>query len=83
MIRFEFDGMTFEEGWRLDRFVEGRGGRGTEIGGKTGSRPREITFTYLRLKELPVRLLLHFGAGTFQEGLRRTIIQDQPSRGSA
>ena len=63
-IRFEYDGMVFEEGFRADLLVEGR----------------VQLLTYLRLMHLPAGLLINFGAATLKEGLHRIVNKLPPPR---
>jgi GxxExxY protein len=64
VIRFEYDGMVFEEGFRIDLLVDGR----VIIELKSIERLAPVhgkqLLTYLRLMRLPVGLLINFGAGT-------------------
>jgi iron complex transport system substrate-binding protein len=78
-LRFEYDGMTFEEGLRVDLLVEGwvvvelkSVERLTPLHGKQ-------LLTYLRLLHLPVGLLINFGAPTLREGLHRVVNHLDPS----
>lgn len=78
-IRFEYDGMVFEEGFRIDLLVEGR----VVVELKSTERLAPVhskqVLTYLRLMNLPVGLLVNFGAATLKEGLRRIVNQLLPS----
>ncbi len=72
-IRFEYDGMIFEEGFRVDLLVEGQIivelkslEKLTPIHGKQ-------VLTYLRLMNLPVGLLLNFGAVVLKDGIQRIV----------
>jgi len=73
VIRFEYDGMVFEEGFRTDLLVEGD----VIVEIKSIERLAPVhskqVLTYLRLMHLPVGLLINFGAATLKEGLTRIV----------
>ena len=73
IIRFEYDGVVFEEGFRPDLVVEGR--VVVELKSVETLAPvhGKQLLTYLRLMNLPVGLLINFGAATLKEGLRRVV----------
>jgi iron complex transport system substrate-binding protein len=73
VIRFEYDGMEFDEGFRMDLLVEGR--VVVEIKSLETLAPvhSKQLLTYLRLTNLPVGLLINFGAATLKEGLHRVV----------
>lgn len=78
-IPFEFDGLHFDEGLRVDLLVEGV--VVVELKSvETLARvhPKQV-LTYLRLLNLPVGLLINFGAPTLKEGLQRIVNNYQPS----
>lgn len=81
VIRFEYDGMVFEEGFRVDLLVEG----GVIVELKSVEKLAPVhgkqVLTYLRLMDLPVGLLINFGAATLKEGLQR-IVNRLPSSAS-
>ena len=72
-IRFEYDGMVFEEGFRADLLVEAR----VLVELKSVERLAPVhskqLLTYLCLMHLPVGLLINFGAATLKEGLHRVV----------
>ena len=79
IIRFEYDGLVFEEGFRTDLIVEHQVivelksvERFAPVHGKT-------LLTYLRLTNKRVGLLLNFGGNTLTEGLRRVVNDLPPS----
>lgn len=78
-IRFEYDGMVFEEGFRADLIVE------TQVIVEIKSVERlarvhaKQLLTYLKLTNTPVGLLINFGAPTLREGLRRIVNGYLPS----
>jgi len=80
-IRFEYDGMVFEEGFRTDLLVEGR--VVVELKSVENLAPvhSKQLLTYLRLMNLQVGLLINFGAATLKEGLHR-IVNNLPNSAS-
>jgi GxxExxY protein len=81
VIRFEYDGMIFEEGFRLDLLVEGRVVVELKSVEKLAAVNSKQILTYLRLMDLPVGLLINFGAATLKEGLHR-IVNNLPASAS-
>lgn len=73
VIRFEYDGLLFEQGLRVDLLVESRVvvelKSVEELARKYSMKVR----TYIRLLNLPVGLLINFGGETLKEGLRRVV----------
>jgi len=72
-VSFDYDGLHFQDAFRVDLFVEGR--VAVEIKSVerfSPAHPKQL-LTYLRLLELPVGLLINFGAPTFKEGIRRIV----------
>jgi GxxExxY protein len=80
-IRFEYDGMVFEEGFRTDLLVEGRVVVELKSVEKLAPVHSKQLLTYLRLMNLPVGLLVNFGAATLKEGLHR-IVNNLPTSAS-
>ncbi|MBX3730801.1 MAG: GxxExxY protein [Candidatus Sumerlaeia bacterium] len=78
VVPFEFDGMRFEEGLRVDLLVNGK--LVLELKSVEKSAPVHFKqlLTYLRLMRLPLGLLINFGAGTFKEGIRRVVNNHTP-----
>lgn len=70
-VPVHYDGITLDEGFRADILVEGR--LLIELKSTEGHAPvhAKQVLTYLRLLNLPLGLLMNFGAPTFKEGLRR------------
>ena len=70
-VPVRFGALVIEEGFRADLLVEGR----LLIELKSTERFAPVhakqVLTYLRLLELPLGLLMNFGAPTFREGVRR------------
>ncbi len=73
IIRFEYDGIIFEEGMRIDLLVE----NSVLVELKSVDRLAPVhakqVLTYLRLMNLPVGLLINFGGETLKEGFRRIV----------
>lgn len=78
-VSFEYDGMRFDEGLRVDLLVDGVVVvelKSVETLAKVHSKQ---LLTYLRLLHLPVGLLINFGAATLKEGLHRIVNNYTPS----
>lgn len=78
-VAFEYDGLCFDDGLRVDLLVEDL----VVIEIKSVERlqpvhPKQL-LTYLRLLDLPVGLLINFGAPTLKDGLRRIVNRLEPS----
>jgi GxxExxY protein len=78
-ISFEYDGMVFDEGLRIDLLVEGNVVVELKSVEKLAPVHAKQVLTYLRLMHLPVGLLINFGSATLKEGLHRIVNQYQPS----
>jgi iron complex transport system substrate-binding protein len=70
-ISFEYDGMSFDSGLRVDMLVESS----VVVELKSVEQlspvhPKQL-LTYLRLLRLPVGLLINFGTARLKEGIRR------------
>ncbi len=72
-VTFELDGVRFEEGFRVDLLVEDRVIVEVKSLEKLAPVHARQVLTYLRLPELPVGLLINFGAATMKDGLRRIV----------
>jgi iron complex transport system substrate-binding protein len=81
VICFEYDGMIFEEGFRVDLLVEGQVVVELKSVEKLAPVHSKQVLTYLRLMNLPVGLLINFGAPTLKEGLHR-IVSNLPTSAS-
>ena len=72
-IDFEYDGMKFSEGFRIDLLIE----RSVILELKSTETFAPVhakqLLTYLKLTHLQVGLLLNFGAPTMKEGIRRIV----------
>jgi GxxExxY protein len=80
-IRFEYDGMMFEDGFRVDLLLDGRVIVELKSVEKLAPVHSKQLLTYLRLMNLHVGLLINFGAATLKEGLHR-IVNNLPSSAS-
>ena len=78
-MSFSYDGMDFEQGFRIDLLVEEQ----VIVELKSIERFAPVhgkqILTYLRLTNLHLGLLLNFGADTMKEGLKRVVNTLPPS----
>jgi GxxExxY protein len=78
-VRFEYDGIAFDEGLKLDLLVE----RTVIVELKSIETllpvHKKQVLTYLRLLDLPVGLLINFGASVLTNGLHRIVNNLPPS----
>lgn len=81
-VSFEFDGMVFEEGFRVDLLVEGCVVVELKSVEKLALVHSKQLLTYLRLLHLPVGLLINFGESRLKDGLHRIANSYQPSSAS-
>jgi iron complex transport system substrate-binding protein len=72
-IRFEYDGIVFERGLRVDLLVESRVVVELKSIEELARKHSMKVRTYIRLLNLPVGLLINFGGETLKEGLRRIV----------
>lgn len=72
-VAFDFAGMHFDEGLRVDLLVEGC--LVVELKSVENLAPvhAKQLLTYLRLLDLRLGLLINYGAATFKEGVRRIV----------
>ena len=78
-VAFDYDGMHFEEGLRIDLLVNGCVVIELKSVEKLSPVHGKQLLTYLRLMKLPVGLLINFGASTLKEGLQRVVNNLFPS----
>lgn len=78
-VRFEYDDIVFEEGFRADLIVEDRVIVELKLVETLASVHGKQLLTYLRLMNLPVDLLINFGSVTLKEGLHRIVNSLYPS----
>ena len=79
VIRFEYQGMVFEEGFRVDLIVDGQVIVEVKSVDQHGRQHVKQLLTYLKLTNMQVGLLINFGAPTFKEGLRRIVNGFEPT----
>ncbi len=72
-ICFEYDGIRFDDGFRVDLLIDGRVVVELKSVEKMAPVHSKQLLTYLRLMKLPVGLLINFGAATLKEGLHRIV----------
>jgi len=70
-IPFEYEGVRVEDGFRVDLLVEECVVVELKSVEKLAPVHRKQVLTYLRVLDLPVGLLINFGAPTFKEGIHR------------
>ena len=79
-VSFEYDGLSFQDAFRVDLLVESR----VVVELKSVERLAPVhskqLLTYLRLMNLPIGLLVNFGASTLKEGLHRIANSRAPLR---
>ena len=72
-VSFDYDGMRFDDGLRVDLLVNGK----LVVELKSVETPASVhpkqLLTYLRLLNLPLGLLINFGAAMFKEGCKRVL----------
>ena len=73
LVTFEYDGIVFEEAFRIDLLVERRVIVELKSLDKLAPVHAKQLLTYLRLADLQLGLLINFGAPTLKEGLRRVV----------
>jgi iron complex transport system substrate-binding protein len=70
-VSIEFDGLRFDEGFRIDLLVDGRVVVELKSVEQLAPVHSKQLLTYIRLLDLRVGLLINFGAATLKEGVRR------------
>ena len=78
-ISFEFEGMLFENAFRMDLLVDQRVIVEIKSVEHLAAVHSKQLLTYLRLTNLQVGLLLNFGAATLKEGIHRIVNHLPPS----
>lgn len=70
-VPIRYEDVVLDEGFRVDLLVESQ--LLIELKSTEGHAPvhAKQVITYLRLMDLPLGLLMNFGAATFKEGVRR------------
>ena len=79
VVRFEYDGIEFDEGLRLDLLVESTVIVELKSVETVAPVHKKQVLTYLRLMNVSVGLLINFGASTLKEGLHRIVNNLDPS----
>lgn len=79
VIPFEYDGLFFDEGLRVDLLVNGLVVVELKSVEKMAQDHYKQVLTYIRLLNLQVGLLINFGAPLLKEGLHRVVNQYKPS----
>ena len=78
-VRFEYDGLVFDEGFRADLLIDHQ----VIVELKSVERIAPVhgkqLLTYLRLMNKRVGLLINFGGNTLKDGLRRVVNDLHPS----
>lgn len=82
-MAFDYNGMHFEEGLRIDLLVNGCLVIELKSVEKLSPVRGKQLLTYLRLMRFPVGLLINFGAATLKVGLQRVVNDLSPLRVSA
>ena len=72
-IKIEIDGLIFPEAFRADLVVENMLLIELKSLGRLMPVHAKQVLTYLRLANLPIGLLMNFGADKFKEGLKRLV----------
>lgn len=78
-VSFNYEGIQFRDCLRIDLLVESRVIVEIKSVGNLARVHRKQLLTYLRLMDLPVGLLINFGAATLREGLQRVVNRLDPS----
>jgi iron complex transport system substrate-binding protein len=72
-VQFVYDDIQFDDGLRLDLFVEGRVIVELKSIEKVSVIHKKQVLTYLRLTNAPVALLINFGQLRLKDGIHRLI----------
>lgn len=78
-VSFSFDGLHFEDAFRIDLLVEQCVVVELKCVDRFAPVHAKQVLTYLRLSNHRVGLLLNFGAGTMMDGLKRIVNDLDPS----
>ena len=79
IVRFEYDGIVFDEAFRADLLVEEQVVVEVKSVEQLAPVHSKQLLTYLRLMHLNVGLLINFGGATLKEGLHRIVDRLTPS----
>lgn len=72
-VQFVYDDIQFDDGLRLDLFVEGRVIVELKSIAQVSAVHKKQVLTYLRLTNAPVALLINFGHARLKDGIHRLI----------
>ena len=72
-IPIEFDGEHFDEGFRVDLFIEGKVIIELKSIEKITDAHKKQLLTYLKLTNTKLGYILNFGAGLMKEGINRIV----------
>lgn len=72
-VSFDFDGIHFDDGFRVDLLVQGSVIVELKSVEKLAPVHSKQVLTYLRLLNQPIGLLINFGGATLKEGLHRIV----------
>ena len=75
-ISFSYNGLLFDEGFKVDLLIEDTFVVELKSVERIAAVHGKQLLTYLRLMELPLGLLINFGAATFKEGVQRVVNND-------
>jgi GxxExxY protein len=78
-IPIEYEDLYFEEAFRADMVVDGKVIVELKSVEQLGPVPPKQLLTYLRLLDLPIGLLINFGAPTIKTGIHRIVNTHAPS----
>jgi iron complex transport system substrate-binding protein len=77
-ISFEYNGMVIDEGFRVDLYVDQRVVVELKSVEKLAAVHSKQLLTYLRILDLPVGLLINFGAAFIKDGIHRIANRHAP-----
>ena len=72
-VSIEYDGVTFEEGFRADIIIEGKVILELKSVENTTAAHRKQIQTYLRLSDRKLGFLLNFGEALMKDGITRAV----------
>jgi iron complex transport system substrate-binding protein len=78
-VSFEYEGVTYEEGFRIDLLVNDQVIVELKSVEKIAPLHSKQLLTYLRLMNLEVGLLINFGEALFKQGIKRVVNNYNPS----
>ncbi len=81
-VSFEYEGLKFENAFRIDLLVEQRVIVELKSVEKNSPAHSKQVLSYLRLMDLKLGLVLNFGKSTLREGLERVVNDLPPSASS-